>query len=74
MRTLVGSDDSRTIQTPIGDVVEVALADALSRAAAAGEWQVVAALAAELSVRRTAREAGSKGADVVDLATHRRGR
>jgi hypothetical protein len=35
--------------------VERALADALGRASAAGEWTVVAALAAELAARRAQR-------------------
>jgi hypothetical protein len=37
------------------DVVEQALADALTRAAAAGEFDTVAALTAELRARREAR-------------------
>jgi hypothetical protein len=37
------------------DVVEAALADALVKRAAAGEWSVVAQLARELEARRTAR-------------------
>jgi hypothetical protein len=36
------------------DPVEVALADALSRASAAGEWSTVAQLARELEARREA--------------------
>jgi hypothetical protein len=38
-----------------GAAVELALADALDRASAAGEWTVVAALAAELAARRAQR-------------------
>lgn len=38
-----------------GDVVEEALAGALERASAAGEWAVVGALAGELEARRFAR-------------------
>ena len=38
------------------DVVEAALADALRKAATAGEWQAVEALARELRIRREARE------------------
>jgi hypothetical protein len=37
------------------DAVELALADALTRASAAGEWAVVAKLAGELEARRLAR-------------------
>jgi hypothetical protein len=37
------------------DPVEVALADALTKAAAAGRYDVVARLAGELEARRTAR-------------------
>jgi hypothetical protein len=37
------------------DVVEVALADAVTKASAAGAWQAVAALTAELRARREAR-------------------
>ncbi|HEX3850272.1 MAG TPA: hypothetical protein VHW01_04860 [Polyangiaceae bacterium] len=43
------------------DAVEHALAEALQRASAAGEWGAVASLAAELAARRKAR------AGVVDL-------
>lgn len=38
------------------DPVEVALAEALARASAAGEWAVVAQLARELEARRKAHE------------------
>jgi len=41
----------------VGDVVEVALADALTRAAEAAQWELVAQLARELEARRRAREA-----------------
>ena len=53
------------------DPVEVALADALTKAAAAGRFDVVAQLAGELEARRKARTA-----NVVDLAAEaaRRGR
>jgi hypothetical protein len=51
-------------------VVEVALAEALFGATAAGEWALVAQLARELEARRTARQAPS----VVDLETERRRR
>jgi hypothetical protein len=37
------------------DVVETALADALTKASAAGQWEVVATLARELQARREAR-------------------
>jgi hypothetical protein len=37
------------------DVVERALADALTRASAAGQWEAVACLAGELAARRKAR-------------------
>jgi hypothetical protein len=39
------------------DAVEAALADAISRAAEAGEWTVVAELGRELAERRRARQA-----------------
>ena len=44
------------------DPIEAALADALTKAAAAGRFDVVATLASELEARRKAR------ANVVDLA------
>jgi hypothetical protein len=50
------------------DPVEVALADALTRASAAGEWTTVALLARELEARRTAR------ASAIDLAAERSAR
>jgi len=50
------------------DVVEAALADALTKASAAGEWTVVATLARELEARRAAR------AGVVRLDAARRRR
>lgn len=55
----------------VGDPVEIALADALTKAAAAGRFDVVAQLAGELEARRKARTA-----NVVDLAAEaaRRGR
>jgi hypothetical protein len=49
------------------DVIERALADALTRASVAGEWMVVAQLARELEARRLARTAP----EVVDLAKAR---
>jgi hypothetical protein len=57
--------------TPV-DVVDAALAAALDRAAAAGQWSTVAVLAGELAARRSGRETPSAattataGADVVD--------
>lgn len=48
-----------------GDAVELALATALERASAAGQWTVVEVLARELEARRKARSA------VVDLAEER---
>ena len=47
------------------DPVEVALADALTRAAAAGQWATVEVLSRELEARRKAR------ADVIDLRAER---
>lgn len=47
------------------DVVEVALADALTKAATAGQWETVSQLARELEARRRARMA------VVDLEAER---
>lgn len=38
-----------------GDPIEIALADALTRAAAAGQWTTVEALSRELQARRQAR-------------------
>lgn len=49
------------------DPVEVALADALARAADAGQWEIVGQLARELETRRKARQAP----DVVDLEAER---
>lgn len=49
----------------IADPVEAALAVAITKASAAGEWGVVATLATELSARRLAR------ANVVDIASRR---
>jgi phospholipase C len=63
-------DDSKTNGEPVQDlanVVETALAEALTLAAAAGEWTVVAAIAAELEARRVAR-AGVPAGVVVPLA------
>lgn len=50
--------------TPI-DVVEAALATALERASAAGQWTAVEVLARELEARRRAR------GETVDLAAER---
>jgi integrase len=52
----------------IGDQVEAALAEAIAKAAAAGEWRVVEMLAAELKARRDA------VAGVVELDAERRRR
>jgi hypothetical protein len=49
------------------DAVEAALADALTAAAQAQQWDVVARLADELQARRRARQAP----EVVDLAEER---
>jgi hypothetical protein len=49
----------------MNDPVEAALADALTKAAAAGAWEVVGQLARELEARRKARSG------VVELATER---
>ena len=54
--------------TPSVDPGEAALADALTKASAAGQWTVVAALAGELEARRKAR------AGVVELDAERRKR
>ena len=59
-----GPSEAHPLGEPI-DVVEAALADALSRAAAAGAFDAVAALTAELRARREAR------AGAVSLATER---
>jgi hypothetical protein len=50
------------------DPIEAALGDALTKASAAGQWTVVATLAAELEARRKAR------AGVVELDAERRKR
>ena len=55
---------------PAVDPVEVALADALSRAAAAGQWSTVEALSRELGDRRRSREASN----VVRLDARAKGR
>ncbi|HEY3235484.1 MAG TPA: hypothetical protein VGJ84_12275 [Polyangiaceae bacterium] len=63
-----GFFDTKGSPTPkkVGtDPVEAALADALTRASVAGEWTVVAQLAAELQARREAR------AKVVQLDSER---
>lgn len=49
------------------DAIERALADALTRASAAGEWSTVAQLARELEARRVARSAP----EVVSIAAAR---
>lgn len=54
------------------DPVEQALAEALARASAAGEWSTVATLARELEARRRARES-QETAGVIDLAARRGG-
>jgi len=54
------------------DVVEAALASALERAAVAGEWATVQALARELEARRTARQAS--GVVSLDAAREKRNR
>lgn len=56
----IGDDSNATL-----DVVEVALAEALRGAAAAGEWEVVGQLSRELEARRKARSS------VVDLSAER---
>jgi hypothetical protein len=50
------------------DLVEVALADAIGKATAAGEWGVVGQLGRELEARRNVRSG------VVDLQARRRDR
>jgi hypothetical protein len=52
------------------DPVETALADALTKASAAGEWTTVAALARELEARRKGRQAP----EVIILDAERRRR
>ena len=54
------------VQTTVVDQVEGALADAITKAAAAGEWGTVEALTRELRARREAR------ASVVELAAERK--
>jgi hypothetical protein len=53
------------------DVVESALATALERAAAAGQWGTVEVLARELAARRASREARAPGR-VIPIDRHRR--
>jgi hypothetical protein len=54
--------------TPNQDAAEAAIAEALTRASEAGQWEVVATLARELQARREAR------AGVVDLEMARKRR
>jgi hypothetical protein len=55
------------------DPVEVALAEGLAKATAAGEWAIVAQLAKELEARRLAGEQRTRGpaAPIADLAAER---
>lgn len=65
--------DPSSAKTPRGessDPVEAALAGALERASAAGQWSTVEALAKELGERRRARESAGR-ADVIDLEVER---
>jgi hypothetical protein len=65
-----------TPAAPVGahvDIVDAALAAALDRAAAAGQWTTVATLAGELAARREAREP-KPSSGVVDLAAERKKR
>jgi hypothetical protein len=55
---------------PVVDPVEAALADALTRAAAAQQWTTIEVLSRELQARREARA----GVVVLDSARKRRGR
>ena len=69
-----GSEDDRlrTVSGPSrgdGDPVEIALATAIERASAAGEWAAVGQLARELEARRLAAQAR-----VVDIGAERRNR
>ena len=59
---------------PAGDVVEAALAGALERASAAGEWAAVATLARELEARRMARDGAPANVIALDDEKRRRGR
>jgi hypothetical protein len=59
------ASDEAVEEMPTADVVEAALADALTKASAAAQWDVVARLAGELEARRKAR------AGVVDLVAAR---
>jgi hypothetical protein len=77
VKTSVGSDPGAPETSPVGgsrgddgamDAVEGALAKALEQAAAAGRFDVVGQLAAELQARRTAR-----AGNVVDLGARRKG-
>lgn len=62
---MTGADDQAVDRT--ADPVETALADALTKAATAGRFDVVGQLARELEARRTARTASN----VVDLSARR---
>jgi integrase len=67
------SDTCRNDAETLGDPVTAALADALGKAAAAGQWSVVTRLAEELEARRKARpDPAPQSADVVTLADRRR--
>jgi hypothetical protein len=59
-----------TAGQPSIDPVEGALAEALAKAAAAGEWAVVTSLSRELEARRS----GRMGSNVIDLGAKRRER
>jgi hypothetical protein len=50
------AEDGEPLPRPaaVSDPVELAIAEALTKATAAGEWTVVAQLARELEARRTA--------------------
>jgi hypothetical protein len=60
----------QTPLAPFQDAVEVALADALQRAAIEHRWDVVSQLARELEARRLARSSDK----VVTLSDAKRGR
>jgi hypothetical protein len=67
------ADAQNVPQTTEHDVVEAALANALTAAVAAAQWQVVSQLAGELHARRWAREAraAADGAKVNSMAQRR---
>jgi hypothetical protein len=64
------SGGNETASSEVADPVEAALADALTKASAAGQWTVVETLSRELTARREARA----GVVTLDVERAKRGR